>query len=358
MAKKRVHEIAKEQGLTSKEVIKALTDAGVYVRAASSAVEERDIRRAFPNGAKAPEAPKAKPAAKKAKEADKADQAVAAGQAGDGAAAPASAAKAAKKPAVKPGDGASAPVEAPTPAADPEATRPATQRRAAAPAAKAEPATGPRILDPGTGSSRQQRDGGGQRGPARDGGGGEGGRQRPTRPDDRGAGAGGRRRVVIDSQASRRPQGPPPPQQPPRRRRGRRRLTPLEEPPPAPTEPLVVEQPIVPIASGATVKEVAESLGLSAPDVIKKLMQLGEMATLTQTLSDEAVGVLAEEFGRKIEIVSAADEAEAVEPEAEDSPEDLEERPPVATSMGQRDHGDTRPPGAGRGSSAAGREHA
>ena len=62
MAKKRVHEIAKEQGLTSKEVIKALTDAGVYVRAASSAVEERDIRRAFPNGAKAPEAPKAKPA--------------------------------------------------------------------------------------------------------------------------------------------------------------------------------------------------------------------------------------------------------------------------------------------------------
>src|SRR5207249_7014511 len=53
MAKKRVHEIAKEQGLTSKEVIKALTDAGVYVRAASSAVEERDIRRAFPNGSKA-----------------------------------------------------------------------------------------------------------------------------------------------------------------------------------------------------------------------------------------------------------------------------------------------------------------
>src|SRR5213592_4392786 len=102
MAKKRVHEIAKEQGLTSKEVIKALTDAGVYVRAASSAVEERDIRRAFPNGAKAApappkeapepekEAPEPKKAPAKAKEPEAAEQA------GDGASAPASPAKTAR----------------------------------------------------------------------------------------------------------------------------------------------------------------------------------------------------------------------------------------------------------------------
>src|SRR3954447_10335767 len=50
MPKKRVHEIAKEHGLTSKEVLAAFKDAGVYVKAASSTVEERDIRRAFPNG--------------------------------------------------------------------------------------------------------------------------------------------------------------------------------------------------------------------------------------------------------------------------------------------------------------------
>src|SRR4051795_4745774 len=50
MPKKRVHEIAKEQGITSKEVLAAFKDAGVYVKAASSTVEERDIRRAFPNG--------------------------------------------------------------------------------------------------------------------------------------------------------------------------------------------------------------------------------------------------------------------------------------------------------------------
>src|SRR3954454_781753 len=62
MPKKRVHEIAKEQGLTSKEVLQAFKDAGVYVKAASSTVEERDIRRAFPNGARAAAAVEEKPA--------------------------------------------------------------------------------------------------------------------------------------------------------------------------------------------------------------------------------------------------------------------------------------------------------
>src|SRR5213595_963114 len=71
MPKKRVHEIAKEQGLTSKEVLQAFKDAGVYVKAASSTVEERDVRRAFPNGA--PPKPAAPPkeekkAAKKTEE--------------------------------------------------------------------------------------------------------------------------------------------------------------------------------------------------------------------------------------------------------------------------------------------------
>src|SRR3954451_22672331 len=53
MPKKRVHEIAKEQGLTSKEVLAAFKEAGVYVKAASSTVEERDVRRAFPHCAPA-----------------------------------------------------------------------------------------------------------------------------------------------------------------------------------------------------------------------------------------------------------------------------------------------------------------
>jgi translation initiation factor IF-2 len=274
MAKKRVHEIAKERGMSSKDVIVVLQKAGLDVKAAASSVDENDIERAFSNGAESPP------------EADQPEKA-----SGDGAQAKA-------KPAPKP-----------------DQSKPAKKQ---------------------SGSDPQQQ-------PQGDGG------QRPPRPQRRpeqggggGGGGGRRRRVVIDSQASRRPQGGPPMQQsPPRRGRGRRRRTPWVEPDlTAQPDPQDLEQPTTEINSGATVKEVAESLGLGAPEVIKKLMELGEMATLTQTLSDEAIGVLAEEFDKKVEMVHAADEV-AEEPEYEDTDAELVERPPVVTIMGHVDHGKT-----------------
>src|SRR5215213_8970693 len=64
MARKRVHEIAKERGITSKEALEVLRNAGLEVKVAASSVEEEDAARAFGNGASA--AP-SKPAKAKAK---------------------------------------------------------------------------------------------------------------------------------------------------------------------------------------------------------------------------------------------------------------------------------------------------
>ncbi|MBR3791832.1 MAG: translation initiation factor IF-2 [Clostridia bacterium] len=102
------------------------------------------------------------------------------------------------------------------------------------------------------------------------------------------------------------------------------------------TSPKLVEIP-----ETITVGEFASKIGKPAAEIVKKLMMLGVMAAITQSIDIDTATLIADEYGIEVKQEVIITKEDILFEEEEDKPEDLKPRSPVVVVMGHVDHGKT-----------------
>jgi translation initiation factor IF-2 len=151
-------------------------------------------------------------------------------------------------------------------------------------------------------------------------------------------------RTVVPPAAPLRPTAPPRPAAPPVPARPAAaapappRPAPVAAPVAPPPEPQEIKRELIKLPESVTVGELAAAMRRKTTEVIKALLELGVMATVNEVLDPTAAKLVADKFHFDVEVRSL--EGDVLE-EEESDPAQLRPRPPVVTVMGHVDHGKT-----------------